>query len=157
MRFKNLYARLVALAFLILSVSACQTAQHPVALMPPVTAPALKPKPATTPGHAPQQQDPVFAEDQKQDQKAGPKGDSAQKQDYPDNPIPPFKLVNDPVGDLIVKVEAEYQLGLTNYHGGKTEEAKKNFDNALNALLDSNFDIHSDDRLEKEFNRIVQG
>lgn len=154
MRFKILYARTVALAFLALLASSCQTAQHPAALMPPATAPALKPTPATTPGPAAQtEQDPAPTQDQKADQK----DDAAQKQAYPDNPIPPFQNVSDAVGDLIAKAEAEYQLGLANYHAGKTEEAKKNFDNALNALLGSNFDIHSDERLAKEFDRIVQG
>jgi len=46
---------------------------------------------------------------------------------------------------------------MANYHAGKTDDAKHNFDNALNALLSSNFDIRSDDRLQKEFDRIVQG
>jgi len=156
MQFENLYARTVALVFLTtLSVCACQTAQHPVAVTPPRTAPALKPAPAATPGPAAQtEQDPAPAQDQKAEQK---KDDPAQKPAYSDNPIPPFKLVTDLVGDLIIRVEAEYQKGLANYHAGKTEEAKKNFDNALNALLGSNFDIRSDDRLEKEFDRIVQG
>jgi membrane-bound lytic murein transglycosylase D len=63
----------------------------------------------------------------------------------------------DPIADLIAQAEKEYQTGLTAYHAGKTEEAKQNFDNALNALLGSNFDVRSDDRLEKEFNRIVAG
>ncbi len=70
---------------------------------------------------------------------------------------PPAPPASDAVGDLIAKAEAEYQAGLANYHDGKTEDAKKNFDTALNSLLASNFDIHSDGRLEKEFDRIVQG
>jgi len=156
MQFKNLYARTVALIFLCtLSVCACKTAQHRVAVVPPPAAPALKPAPAATPGPAPEtQQEPVFAEDQKARQE---KDGAAGKQANPDNPIPPFQLATDPVGDLIAKVEAEYQRGLANYHAGKTEQAKRNFDNALNALLGSNFDIRSDDRLEKEFDRIVGG
>jgi membrane-bound lytic murein transglycosylase D len=156
MQFKNLYARHAALVFLAsLSVCACHSAQHPVALAPPPPAPALKPAPAATPAPAAEtRQEPVFAEDEK----AGQDKDGAGgKQGNPGNPIPPFKLATDPVGDLITKVEAEYQEGLANYHAGKTEEAKTNFDNALNALLGSNFDIRSDDRLEKEFDRIVQG
>jgi membrane-bound lytic murein transglycosylase D len=150
MQFKILYARTIALAFLALGVCACQSAKHPVAVASPATPPALKPAP--TSGPAPQmEQDPT------QDQKSDQKDDSAQKQAYPDNPIPPFQVVSDPVGDLIAKVEAEYQQGLADYHSGKAEDAKKDFDNALNALLGSNFDIRSDDRLQKEFDRIVQG
>ena len=61
------------------------------------------------------------------------------------------------MADLIERVEKEYQAGLANYHAGQTEEAKQNFDNALNALLSSDFDIRSDDRLQKEFDRVVAG
>ncbi len=63
----------------------------------------------------------------------------------------------DPVADLIARVEKEYQTGLANYQAGNTEQAKQNFDNAMNAMLESNFDIRSDARLGKEFDRIVQG
>jgi membrane-bound lytic murein transglycosylase D len=43
------------------------------------------------------------------------------------------------------------------YQLGHTEVAKQDFDNAFNALLESNLDVRSDDRLEKEFDRIVDG
>lgn len=69
----------------------------------------------------------------------------------------PTAQSGDPIADLIAQAETEYQAGLTAYHTGKTEEAKQNFDNALNALLSSNFDVRSDERLEKEFDRIVAG
>jgi membrane-bound lytic murein transglycosylase D len=69
----------------------------------------------------------------------------------------PTAQSGDPIADLITQAETEYQAGLTAYHAGKTEEAKQNFDNALNALLSSNFDVRSDERLEKEFDRIVAG
>jgi membrane-bound lytic murein transglycosylase D len=63
----------------------------------------------------------------------------------------------DQVADLVARVEKEYQAGLANYQAGNTGAAKKNFDNAFNALLGSNFDIRSDDRLSQEFDRIVTG
>ena len=47
------------------------------------------------------------------------------------------------------QAEKEYQAGLANHRAGKTDEAKQDFDNALNALLSSNLNIHSDDRLER--------
>ena len=46
---------------------------------------------------------------------------------------------------------------MANHQAGKNEDAKQNFDNALNALLSSNLDVRSDERLEKEFDRIVDG
>ena len=58
---------------------------------------------------------------------------------------------------MIARAEKEYQAGLANHEAGKVDEAKENFDNALNALLGSNLDIRSDERLEKEFDRVVAG
>src|SRR5438270_4383317 len=46
---------------------------------------------------------------------------------------------------------------MSNHHAKKDDEAKQNFDNALNALLSSNLDIRSDERLQKEFDRVVAG
>lgn len=63
----------------------------------------------------------------------------------------------DPIGDLISRAEVKYQAGLADFHAGKADEAKQDFDDALNSLLSSNFDVRSDDRLGKEFDRIVQG
>jgi membrane-bound lytic murein transglycosylase D len=71
--------------------------------------------------------------------------------------VPESLPKSDPVADLVAKAESEYQAGLANYHAGKAEDAKHNFDNALNALLSSSFDIRSDVRLQKEFDRVVQG
>ena len=55
------------------------------------------------------------------------------------------------------RVEKEYQAGVVNYEAGKTDAAKQNFDNAFNAMLGSNLDVRSDDRLQKEFDRVVAG
>jgi membrane-bound lytic murein transglycosylase D len=63
----------------------------------------------------------------------------------------------DAVGDLIARVEKEYQSGLEAYEAGQTDAGKQHFDNAFNALLESNFDIRSDDRLASEFDRITEG
>jgi membrane-bound lytic murein transglycosylase D len=61
------------------------------------------------------------------------------------------------VGDLVTKVEKDYQAGLDAYQAGQTDTAKQDFDNAFNALLESNLDIRSDERLGKEFDRVVEG
>jgi peptidoglycan lytic transglycosylase D len=63
----------------------------------------------------------------------------------------------DPVALLVDNAETKYQTGLTNYHAGKQDQARQNFDDALNSLLSSNLDVRSDARLQKEFDRIVQG
>ena len=70
---------------------------------------------------------------------------------------PPAPPAPDKVGDLVAQAESLYQSGLADYHAGKTVDAKQHFDHALNSLLESNLDIRSDDRLQKEFDRIVQG
>jgi membrane-bound lytic murein transglycosylase D len=72
-------------------------------------------------------------------------------------PQVPQALAVDPVGDLISKVEKEYQSGQDNYQAGHLEAAKQNFDSAFNQLLGSGFDLHSDDRLEAELDRILDG
>src|ERR1019366_7804326 len=65
--------------------------------------------------------------------------------------------VSDPVADLIARAEKEYQAGLANHEAGKIDEAKQNFDNALNALLSSNPDVRANEHLEKEFAGVVAG
>ncbi|MGH9431806.1 MAG: transglycosylase SLT domain-containing protein, partial [Terriglobia bacterium] len=61
----------------------------------------------------------------------------------------------DPVGDLIDKVEAKYAAGLRAYSAGNREDAKVDFDQALGILLASNMDIQDNDRLDSEFNTLV--
>ncbi len=146
MRLSSLYVRTALLASLISWVCGCQSAQKPVSLLPPRTAPALKPQAQAAPAQASITLDPPPTE-KPAEQKAAPEANApAQANATPDL-----------VGELIDRVEKEYQSGLANYHDGKDEEAKKDFDNALNTLLGSNFDVRSDNRLQKEFERIVQG
>jgi membrane-bound lytic murein transglycosylase D len=148
MRFTKLYVRTTVLASLILAASACQTAQKPAALLPPGKTPALKaaPVPATA---AAQTQQPATAPQAEQ---------PPQKPTEPEatSQTPPT-LASDRVADLIAQVEKEYQAGLANHEAGRADEAKENFDNALNTLLGSDLDVRSDARLQKEFDRIVQG
>jgi membrane-bound lytic murein transglycosylase D len=146
MRLSNLCLRTAVLASLILAASACQTSQRPVSLLPPGGAPAIKPAPTPTPAPAAS----VAA--------------APQKEETPQQPASPQASApavatpaSDPVADLIAKVEKEYQAGLANHQAGKTDDAKQNFDNAMNALLGSNLDVRSDERLQKEFDRVVAG
>ncbi|HSY91974.1 MAG TPA: LysM peptidoglycan-binding domain-containing protein [Candidatus Binatus sp.] len=155
MRFANLCLRTAVLASLVLAACSCQTAQKPVSLLPPTTAPALKPTPP-----AAQVPTPVAKPAVAQTQNV-----PAQKSPSPQSPAPAngtataqaSSPTSDPVGDLVARAEKEYQAGLANHQAGKTDDAKQNFDNALNALLSSNLDVRSDDRLQAEFDRIVAG
>jgi membrane-bound lytic murein transglycosylase D len=76
-------------------------------------------------------------------------------------PKVPQALEVDPIGDLIARVEKEYQSGQDNYRAGHLEAAKQNFDSAFNLLLGSGFDLRSDlqsdDRLARELDRILDG
>jgi membrane-bound lytic murein transglycosylase D len=152
------------LACLLLAASACQTAQKPVSLLPPGSAPALQPAAAPSPAAPATIAKATTAKSQSQE----PPTQEPATTDYgvPTPGQTPAQAVTltpsssqsaDPVADLIARAEKEYQAGLANYHTGKHDEAKQKFDDALDALLSSNLDIRSDDRLQKEFDRIVEG
>src|SRR3974390_2702667 len=153
MRFANLYVRTAILASLTLAASACQTAQRPVSLLPPGSAPALNAAPPaptqakTIPSEVPAPQ---------AEQTPSPTHPPASS-DAAATSTPAPAQAADPVADLVARVEKEYQAGLANYQAGKTEEAKQNFDNAINALLGSNLDARAGERLSREFARVVAG
>jgi membrane-bound lytic murein transglycosylase D len=150
--------RIAMLAVLALSASSCQTAQKRAPLLPARTAPALPaapPAPAAVP--APQQAQPA-ALPPAISQPQAPAETAPETKTQPASPQSTSATQDsDPVGDLIAKVEKSYLAGLAAYEAGQTDAAKQDFDSAFNALLESNLDIRSDDRLEKEFDRVVQG
>ncbi|HZP00086.1 MAG TPA: LysM peptidoglycan-binding domain-containing protein [Terriglobia bacterium] len=157
MRFVHLHVRTAVLALATLAVCGCHSAQKPVAVKPPANPPALEPSArpgattATAPKPAPEQKS-----DQKQVAAQKPEAAPAEKSGTPE-PAASLAPMPDPVALLVDNAENKYQTGLTNYHSGKPDDAKQNFDDALNSLLSSNLDVRSDPRLEKEFDRIVQG
>lgn len=62
----------------------------------------------------------------------------------------------DPIDTLIAAAEKEFRAGQANYAAGHLAAAKDNFDRAFNVLVSSELDLHSDDRLENEFDKIVE-
>ena len=72
-------------------------------------------------------------------------------------PAPQPQAKTDPAADLIGQVEKEYQAGQANYQAGHLDAAKENFDRAFNLLLESPLDIGSDERLQKELDRLLDG
>jgi membrane-bound lytic murein transglycosylase D len=130
-----------ALSATLAATLACQSAQKPSSFMPPAQAqaPAL-----------------IAASSPPDPHKQKPDAAAAEPQSKP--PVPQALEV-DPVGDLIARVEKEYQSGQDNYRAGHLEAAKQNFDSAFNQLLGSGFDLRSssDDRLERELDRILDG
>jgi membrane-bound lytic murein transglycosylase D len=127
------------LAAALAATLACQSAQKSSSFMPPAQAQA----PALIASSSPP--------DPHQQKTAGSAAVPQSK------PQVAQALEVDPVADLIARVEKEYQLGQDNYRAGHLEAAKQNFDSAFNQLLGSGFDLHSDDRLEPELDRILDG
>src|ERR1700691_5419819 len=163
MQVAELQVRIAMLSVLALAASSCQTAQKPASVVPAKTAPALT---ATTPAAPkPAAQQPQPASQPVAAAKPPHSQPQAQTQAQPQAPAeikaepasPPPTPTSDAAGDLITRVEKDYQAGLDAYKVGQTDAAKQDFDNAINALLESNLDIRSDDRLQQEFDRIVAG
>ena len=147
MRVAKIQIQIAVLAALTIACSCCQSAQKPVAVAPPGAPPPLTAKagPSAQPQASPAPP-PADTQSQQPTQAAQVKLQS-----------PALKPAPDQVDDLLSRVEKEYQTGLANYQAGHADAAKQNFDDAFNALLESKLDIRSDDRLEKEFERIVDG
>jgi membrane-bound lytic murein transglycosylase D len=94
---------------------------------PQATAPALKPAPtATTSANSTATP-------------AGPSAPAARPQ----------------VQALIDAVEVAYQSGVTHYHAGKLQDAKSDFDHAVDLMLTSNFDLRNEPQLRDEFDHII--
>ena len=126
----------------------CGCAHKPVSLLPPSSAPSLAAVAAAQAGAQAGSQARAQSQEVSQDKAPTPQQDASKA-----SPT----AVADPVADLVARAEKEYQAGLESYRAGQSEEAKHHFDKALNALLDSSFDVRSDQRLEAEFERIVTG
>jgi membrane-bound lytic murein transglycosylase D len=134
MRIQRLYLRIAAVVALVLGSTACQTAQRPATLLPSgkSTAPALSPTP--TPAAQANATPKIVP--------ATPASNQAKP---------------DPVVELIAQVEKEYKIGQENYAAGHLEAAKENFDRAFNLLLGSSLDVRADERLQQEFDRVLDG
>jgi membrane-bound lytic murein transglycosylase D len=154
MRVAKLHVRIAVLIVLALSASACQTAQRPTSLLPAKTAPALT---SITPAPVPAPPQTPVASQSSTKQQVPAEAAAETKTQAPPTQTPPPTPASDPVGDLIARVEKDFQAGLDAYKAGQTDAAKQDFDRAFNALLESNLDIRSDARLENEFDRVVEG
>jgi membrane-bound lytic murein transglycosylase D len=153
MRLADFYFRTAALCSVLAAACSCGTAQKPAALLPPGSAPALKPAAQTQSAKSPEPQQSKPAEEP-----AAKAEDNSSTTDSSPSAAPDEKTASsDPVADLIARVDKEYQTGVANYQAGNKDLAKQNFDNAMNAMLGSSLDIRTDARLEKEFDRVVQG
>ena len=130
MRIQKLYF-LIAAVVVLVSGNACQTAQRPAALVPSVKSSA-PPQNANSPTVQ----------------------SNAHSKVVP-GPLTQTPAKTDPVAELIAQVEKEYSIGEENYKAGHLEAAKENFDRGFNLLLSSSLDVRTDERLQQEFDRIL--
>ncbi len=70
---------------------------------------------------------------------------------------PPSAPQPDPVDKLIEQAEKEFQQGQQDYSAGHLESAKQNFDDAVNTLLEGPVEVRSDERLQRELDKITEG
>lgn len=71
--------------------------------------------------------------------------------------VPPAPNQPDPVDKLVQEAEKQYQDGQQEYAAGHLEAAKQSFDQAVNVLLEGDIDVRSDDRLQRELDKISEG
>jgi len=57
--------------------------------------------------------------------------------------------------DLIARVEQKFASGEQNYKAGHLEAARKDFDEAVDWMLESGYDLNSDPKLSELFHRVV--
>ena len=62
----------------------------------------------------------------------------------------------DPTNSIIEQAEKTYNEGMADYRAGNLEAAKDKFDAALRLILESNQDVEGNDRLNAEFDKLVE-
>ncbi len=71
----------------------------------------------------------------------------------------PLPVLTPPIGDakeyLIARVEQKFASGQQNYKAGHLEAARKDFDDAVDWMLESGYDPDSDPKLSELFHRVV--
>ena len=72
-------------------------------------------------------------------------------------PKPADAPIVDLAQDMLDRAEREYQAGQANYVAGHLEAAKQNFDNAVTILLQGPVDVKADERLQSEFDKVIEG
>jgi len=80
-------------------------------------------------------------------------------------PAPPKPTVSpaaqkpklDAVDRIVEQAEKQYQQGQQDYAAGHLEAAKQRFDQAVNVLLEAEIDVRSDERLQRELDKITEG
>jgi len=74
-----------------------------------------------------------------------------------EEPSKPLGSKPDAVAALVAQAERELQAGQANYAAGHLEAARASFDKAVDLLLEGPLDIGSDERLQVEFDKVIDG
>src|SRR5438067_1042365 len=76
-------------------------------------------------------------------------------------PAPPRPTVQrsqpDRIDKTVEEAEKQYQQGQQDYAAGHLEAAKQSFDQAVNILLEGPVDVRSDERLQRDLDKITEG
>jgi membrane-bound lytic murein transglycosylase D len=145
----------------------CQSAQKPVSAAPPTQAqpPALAASNSSLKQQTAKQKSDTKTLANAAAGQTGTASSAGTGQQSPDS-TPPISTPSnptssstsaDPVSALIASVDKQYQTCEDEYHAGHLEAAKQDFDSAFNQLLGSGIDLHSDDRLQQELDRVLEG
>ena len=131
MGIKRLDLLTAVLLVMVLATTACHTKQTKARLpVPQANAPAMGPTLAELPKNIPEE---------------------------PAVSTQATQAKQDPVADLIPSAEKEYAVGEQRFRAGDLEEANRCFDRAADLILQSPADIRSDERVEHELERILEG
>jgi membrane-bound lytic murein transglycosylase D len=71
--------------------------------------------------------------------------------------VKPAEVKPDPVAELISQAEKERQAGEGDYSAGNKDAAKEHFDRASSLLNRASSEIHSDWRVQREYDSILEG
>ena len=139
MRIKLFHMPVAALLAVLSAGLGCEAAKKPASVLPFQDAPPIQASGART---------------------AAPKTPAATTPAATPAPKPEVKAAEikpDPVIELISKAEKERQAGEEEYSAGDKDAAKEHFDRATNLLNDASSEIHSDPRVQREYDRIMEG
>jgi peptidoglycan lytic transglycosylase D len=125
MRFRKAHLLLPVAASLVLATISCETAEKKKATANP----------------------PVRA--------LAPEASKLTPQSKTEDPARPPGSNSDAVEALVAQVEKELQAGQANYAAEHLEAARANFDKAVDLLLEGPLDIRSDERLQAEFDKVI--
>src|SRR5262252_6383239 len=147
MKIKGSCSQILALSALLLALLGCQSAKKASSSLK--TFQAATPPAQTPPAKAPTAPAPVGAAATEPGAKA--KIPSPSRADQ--KPAAP-KV--DAVAGLVASAEKEYQAGNSEFAAGHSDAAKQHFDAAFNQLQGSPLELHSDDRFQREFERVLE-